>query len=217
MEVKIGIQNIGREIVLESTQDADAVAKVARHGMSKAKRTDRTPIRRRHRMKGFECQGDSGRTCVRKQCLDPVVYAFAGGSNILRCRRNATAGDGDKSSLHFGCLVYREATFLKGGLPGAGRIGGPEPRNSAYGVDAETPFADGSRGTGDTRFFVVLAPRRHGGDPKPHTFIENILEAVLRPDRDEIERQTTQRGWVYDCYRLRGSHETPRLASVAAL
>ncbi len=28
MEVKIGIQNIGREIVLESTQDADAVAKV---------------------------------------------------------------------------------------------------------------------------------------------------------------------------------------------
>ena len=28
MEVKIGIQNIGREIVLESAQDADAVAKV---------------------------------------------------------------------------------------------------------------------------------------------------------------------------------------------
>ncbi len=26
MEVKIGIQNVGREIVLESTQDADAVA-----------------------------------------------------------------------------------------------------------------------------------------------------------------------------------------------
>lgn len=28
MEVKIGIQNVGREIVLESTQDADAVAKL---------------------------------------------------------------------------------------------------------------------------------------------------------------------------------------------
>ncbi|MEC5192877.1 MULTISPECIES: DUF3107 domain-containing protein [unclassified Arthrobacter] len=28
MEVKIGIQNIGREIVLESSQEADAVAKV---------------------------------------------------------------------------------------------------------------------------------------------------------------------------------------------
>lgn len=28
MEVKIGIQNIGREIVLESSQDADALAKV---------------------------------------------------------------------------------------------------------------------------------------------------------------------------------------------
>ena len=28
MEVKIGIQNIGRELVLESAQDADAVAKV---------------------------------------------------------------------------------------------------------------------------------------------------------------------------------------------
>lgn len=28
MEVKIGIQNIGREIVLESAQEADAVAKI---------------------------------------------------------------------------------------------------------------------------------------------------------------------------------------------
>lgn len=28
MEIKIGVQNIGREIVLESDQDADAVAKV---------------------------------------------------------------------------------------------------------------------------------------------------------------------------------------------
>lgn len=28
MEIKIGIQNVGREIVLESTQDADAVAKL---------------------------------------------------------------------------------------------------------------------------------------------------------------------------------------------
>ncbi|MEE2521317.1 DUF3107 domain-containing protein [Pseudarthrobacter sp. J75] len=28
MEVKIGIQNVGREIVLESAQDADAVAKL---------------------------------------------------------------------------------------------------------------------------------------------------------------------------------------------
>jgi hypothetical protein len=28
LEIKIGVQNVGREIVLESTQDAEAVAKV---------------------------------------------------------------------------------------------------------------------------------------------------------------------------------------------
>lgn len=28
MEIKIGVQNVGREIVLESTQDAESVAKV---------------------------------------------------------------------------------------------------------------------------------------------------------------------------------------------
>lgn len=35
MEVKIGIQNVGREIVLESAQDADAVAKVVGEAISK--------------------------------------------------------------------------------------------------------------------------------------------------------------------------------------
>jgi hypothetical protein len=35
VEVKIGIQNIGREIVLESTQDADAVAKVVGEALTK--------------------------------------------------------------------------------------------------------------------------------------------------------------------------------------
>lgn len=35
MEVKIGIQNIGREIVLESAQDADAVAKVVGEALAK--------------------------------------------------------------------------------------------------------------------------------------------------------------------------------------
>jgi hypothetical protein len=35
VEVKIGIQNIGREIVLESTQDADAVAKVVAEAIAK--------------------------------------------------------------------------------------------------------------------------------------------------------------------------------------
>ena len=35
MEVKIGIQNIGREIVLESTQEADAVAKVVGEAIAK--------------------------------------------------------------------------------------------------------------------------------------------------------------------------------------
>ena len=35
MEVKIGIQNIGREIVLESAQDADAVAKVVAEAIAK--------------------------------------------------------------------------------------------------------------------------------------------------------------------------------------
>ena len=35
MEVKIGIQNIGREIVLESAQDADDLAKVVADSISK--------------------------------------------------------------------------------------------------------------------------------------------------------------------------------------
>ncbi|WP_230011715.1 DUF3107 family protein, partial [Microbacterium sp. Bi128] len=35
MEVKIGIQNIGREIVLESAQDAEAVAKVVGDAIAK--------------------------------------------------------------------------------------------------------------------------------------------------------------------------------------
>ncbi len=35
MEVKIGIQNIGREIVLESAQDADTVATVVEEAITK--------------------------------------------------------------------------------------------------------------------------------------------------------------------------------------
>ncbi|MFI2563143.1 DUF3107 domain-containing protein [Paenarthrobacter sp. NPDC089714] len=35
MEVKIGIQNVGREIVLESALDADAVAKLVADALSK--------------------------------------------------------------------------------------------------------------------------------------------------------------------------------------
>ena len=35
MEVKIGIQNIGREITLESAQDADDLAKVVAESISK--------------------------------------------------------------------------------------------------------------------------------------------------------------------------------------
>ncbi|SDW29353.1 Protein of unknown function [Arthrobacter sp. yr096] len=35
MEVKIGIQNVGREIVLESSLDADAVAKIVAEAVSK--------------------------------------------------------------------------------------------------------------------------------------------------------------------------------------
>ena len=35
MEIKIGVQNIGREIVLESAQDADAVAKVVEEAITK--------------------------------------------------------------------------------------------------------------------------------------------------------------------------------------
>ena len=35
MEVKIGIQNIGRELVLESAHDADAVAKVVGEAIAK--------------------------------------------------------------------------------------------------------------------------------------------------------------------------------------
>lgn len=34
MEIKIGIQNVGREIVLESTQDADSVAKVVEEAIT---------------------------------------------------------------------------------------------------------------------------------------------------------------------------------------
>jgi hypothetical protein len=35
LEIKIGIQNIGREIVLESAQDADAVATVVEEAITK--------------------------------------------------------------------------------------------------------------------------------------------------------------------------------------
>lgn len=35
MEVKIGIQNVGREIVLESALDAEAVAKIVADAVSK--------------------------------------------------------------------------------------------------------------------------------------------------------------------------------------
>lgn len=34
MEIKIGVQNVGREIVLESTQDAETVAKVVGQAIS---------------------------------------------------------------------------------------------------------------------------------------------------------------------------------------
>jgi hypothetical protein len=43
VEIKIGVQNVGREIVLESTQDAEAVAKVvgqAINGGSELRLTD---------------------------------------------------------------------------------------------------------------------------------------------------------------------------------
>ncbi|UVJ38396.1 DUF3107 domain-containing protein [Arthrobacter sp. CJ23] len=35
MEVKIGIQNVGREIVLETAMDAEAVAKIVAEAVSK--------------------------------------------------------------------------------------------------------------------------------------------------------------------------------------
>ncbi len=35
MEIKIGVQNIGREIVLESNEDADSVAKVVEEAITK--------------------------------------------------------------------------------------------------------------------------------------------------------------------------------------
>ena len=35
MEIKIGVQNIGREIVLESNEDADSVAKVVQEAITK--------------------------------------------------------------------------------------------------------------------------------------------------------------------------------------
>jgi hypothetical protein len=35
LEIKIGVQNIGREIVLESNQDADAVAKIVEAAITK--------------------------------------------------------------------------------------------------------------------------------------------------------------------------------------
>ncbi|OAE02399.1 DUF3107 domain-containing protein [Arthrobacter sp. OY3WO11] len=35
MEIKIGVQNIGREIVLESNEDADSVAKIVEAAISK--------------------------------------------------------------------------------------------------------------------------------------------------------------------------------------
>ena len=35
MEIKIGVQNIGREIVLESDEDADSVAKIVQEALTK--------------------------------------------------------------------------------------------------------------------------------------------------------------------------------------
>lgn len=35
MEIKIGVQNVGREIVLESNQDADSVAKEVQEAITK--------------------------------------------------------------------------------------------------------------------------------------------------------------------------------------
>jgi hypothetical protein len=35
LEIKIGVQNIGREIVLESAEDADAVAKIVQEALTK--------------------------------------------------------------------------------------------------------------------------------------------------------------------------------------
>ena len=35
MEIKIGVQNSGREIVLESDEDADAVAKIVQEALTK--------------------------------------------------------------------------------------------------------------------------------------------------------------------------------------
>ncbi|MBA4103034.1 MAG: DUF3107 domain-containing protein, partial [Arthrobacter sp.] len=35
MEIKIGVQNIGREIVLESNEDADSVAKIVEAAITK--------------------------------------------------------------------------------------------------------------------------------------------------------------------------------------
>jgi hypothetical protein len=35
LEIKIGVQNIGREIVLESAEDADSVAKIVEEAISK--------------------------------------------------------------------------------------------------------------------------------------------------------------------------------------
>jgi hypothetical protein len=35
LEIKIGVQNIGREIVLESDEDADAVAKIVQEALTK--------------------------------------------------------------------------------------------------------------------------------------------------------------------------------------
>ena len=35
MEIKIGVQNVGREIVLESNQDADSVAKEVHEAITK--------------------------------------------------------------------------------------------------------------------------------------------------------------------------------------
>jgi Protein of unknown function (DUF3107) len=35
VEIKIGIQNVGREIVLESAQDADSIAKIVAEALSK--------------------------------------------------------------------------------------------------------------------------------------------------------------------------------------
>ena len=72
MEIKIGVQNVGREIVLESTQDAETVAKVVGEAINEGSE--------------LRLKDDKGRLIIVPRRFRPVLVAAC-------CRPAVLQGD----------------------------------------------------------------------------------------------------------------------------